>query len=267
MRPVAIVQARLGSTRLPGKVLMPLLGKPMLSHVIQRVRATPSIKEVVVATTDEPKDAPVREFCASAGIACFAGSEQDVLDRFYQAAVKYEADPVIRITADCPFADPGVIERVLDLYRTGKYDHVGVATGAGAAFETEGRFPDGLDAECFSFAALARAWREAKPGTPDREHVTPFIWREPGRFRLGVLRPEKDYSALRWTVDNSDDFRVAERVYEALYDETKVFGMHDILAFLEANPGITQINQGAIGHEGYEALWRDPSSPGTASKK
>lgn len=267
MRPVAIIQARLGSTRLPGKVLMQLHGKPMLWHVVHRVRSTPSIQEVVVATTTEPRDQRVRDFCAEAGIACFAGSEADVLDRFYQTALRHRADPVVRITADCPFVDPGVIERVIDTYKTGGYDHVGVVTGAGAAFETQGRFPDGLDAECFSFAALERAWREATSAA-DREHVTPYIWREPGRFRIGAVRPEQDYSALRWTVDNADDFRVAEAVYGELYSDDRVFGMHDILACLAHHPEITALNQAAIGHEGYEKLWRrEPTTTSQPSNR
>lgn len=245
----------MGSSRLPGKVLMPLLGKPMLWHIVHRVRATPSISDVVVATSVESKDEPLRAYCESAGIPFFAGSETDVLDRFYNAAVQFKADPVIRITADCPFADPEIIERVITMYRTGNYDHVGVVTGAGAAFETRGRFPDGLDAECFGFATLERAWREAT-AKEDREHVTPYIWRVPGRFRLGGIRPEKDYSTLRWTVDTAEDMRVAERMYSALYSETEIFGIHDMLYYLTRHPEVTVINQSAISYEGYGALWR-----------
>ena len=266
MRPVAIVQARLGSTRLPGKILMPLRGKPMLWHIVHRVRSTPSIAEVVVATTDEARDEPVVAFCQSAGIPCFAGSETDVLDRFYQTAKQHRADPVLRITGDCPLADPGVIERVLALFATGKFDHVGVATGAGALHETQGRFPDGLDAECFSFAALERAWKEAT-ATSDREHVTPYIWREPGRFRVGTLRPDADYSQLRWTVDNADDFRFISRVYDALYSESRVFGMEDVLRFLAEHPDASNINQAAIGHEGYDAVWTGSTESTNARRK
>lgn len=255
MRAVAIIQARIGSTRLPGKVLMPLCGQPMLWHVVTRVRAAPSICEVVVATTTEERDEPVRVFCAAAGIPCFSGSEHDVVDRYYQAAVHYQIDPVVRITADCPLVDPGLIERLLMMYATGKFDHVAVAAGAGAAFE-EQRFPNGLDAECFSFAALERACREATT-TSDREHVTPFIWRVPGRFRLGFLKPDADYSMFRWTVDTAEDFQVAERIYEALYDEHRVFDMQDVLRYLERHSDVAAVNQSGIGKEGYEAVWQD----------
>lgn len=266
MPAVAIVQARLGSTRLPGKTLMPLHGHPMLWHVVNRVRSTPSIREVVVATTTELRDEPIREFCATAGIDCFSGSENDVLDRFYQAAVRHNADPVVRVTADCPLMDPGVIEQVLQLYFTGRFDHVGVATGAGAVFETQGRFPDGLDAECFSLAALKRAWREATAKS-DREHVTPYIWQEPGRFRLGTIRPSADYSTLRWTVDNAADFLFAELVYAALYDEKRLFGMQDVLQYLRHHPELTAVNNDAIGKEGYKELWSVESATEVYSDK
>ena len=261
MNPTAIIQARLGSTRLPGKVLRPIQGQPMLWHIVRRVRHTPGLAQVVVATSDQAGDAPIRAFCAEAGIPCFAGSEQDVLDRFYQAAVEYGGDPVIRITGDCPLVDPQVIGRVLALYGTGDYDHVGVATGAGALFLDGGRFPDGLDAECFSHAALEHAWREASRPS-DREHVTPYLWRQPDQFRLGVLKSPADYSRLRWTVDNAIDFQLISRLYEALDRADTIFHMDDILAYLQAHPELTSLNQDLIGQEGYQALWTDsPTHP------
>jgi spore coat polysaccharide biosynthesis protein SpsF len=254
-RPCAIIQARMGSTRLPGKVLKPILGRPMLWYVVQRVRWAPGVTEVVVATSDQPNDEPVRSFCEENGIAVFAGSESDVLDRFYQAAVQYAGDPLIRVTGDCPFVDPQLIGRVLELFATGEYDHVGVATGAGTIFLEGGRFPDGLDAECFRFTALERAWREATE-LSDREHVTPYIWRVPGRFRLGLLKAEEDYSQLRWTVDNEADFALVAQAYEALYREDRPFLMADILRYLAEHPELAATNQAFIGQEGYLEVWR-----------
>lgn len=255
MGPLAIIQARMGSTRLPGKVLKPILGRPMLWHIVQRLRFVPGLSEVVVATSDQPDDEPIRCFCQGNGIALFAGSKNDVLDRFYQAALKYAGDPIIRITGDCPFVDPQVVGRVLELYATSHYDHVGAATGAGAAFLDGGRFPDGLDAECFSFVALERTWREATE-LNDREHVTPYIWRVPGRFQVSVLKAAKDYSHLRWTVDTDADFQLVCQVYEALYREGKPFLMNDILRYLASHPGLAAINESFIGEEGYLELWR-----------
>ena len=257
MHPVAIIQARMGSTRLPGKVLKPILGRPMLWHIVQRLRWVPGVVEVVVATSDQPSDEPIRRFCHEHDIAVFAGSENDVLDRFHQAAVQYAGDPLIRISGDCPFVDSEVAGRLLELYKTGDYDHVGVATGAGAIFLDGGRFPDGLDAECFSFATLERAWREATEPS-DREHVTPYIWRVPGRFRLGVLESEKDYSHLRWTVDNQTDFQLVSQVYEALYRGDKPFLMADILRYLASHPELAAINESFVGQEGYLEVWKLP---------
>ncbi len=259
MNPVAIIQARMGSTRLPGKVLRPLLGQPTLWHIVQRVRQVPGLRQVVVATSDQSGDEPIRRFCQEAGVACFAGSEHDVLDRFYQAAVACSGDPLLRITGDCPFADPQIIGRLLAMYQSGQYDHVGVATGAGAVFLDGGRFPDGLDAECFSFVALARAWQEAVSPS-DHEHVTPYLWRQPNLFRLGLLKSEIDYSRLRWTVDNEVDFHLVAVVYQALYREDVAFLMDDILAYLQANPDLAAMNQSLIGQEGYLALWQ-PDQP------
>ncbi len=255
MRAVVIIQARMGSTRLPGKVLRPIVGHPMLWHIVQRVRQTRGLTEVVVATSDQPSDEPLRAFCRSADIPCFAGSENDVLDRFYRAAKQHDGDPLIRITGDCPFVDPELVGSLIGLYMTARYDHVAVATGAGALYLKGGRFPDGLDAECFSFRALERAWNDAKDPL-DREHVTPYIWRNKDKFRCSHLFGEHDLSALRWTVDNEADFEVVRQVYEALYREGKAFLMEDILRYFVAHPELAATNQSFIGKEGYSEIWK-----------
>jgi spore coat polysaccharide biosynthesis protein SpsF len=251
----AIVQARMGSTRLPGKVLRPLAGRPMLARIVERVRTCPAVANVVVATSDGAGDEPIRQLCATERIDCFAGSEQDVLDRFYRAAVMFHADPVIRITADCPLVDPGLLTKLVALFGMGGYDHVGVATGAGALFLGGGRYPDGLDAECFSAAALERAATEAT-SAPDREHVTPYIWRHKDRFRCGQLTSPVDYSQLRWTVDNEADFHLIARIYEALSRGDRVFGMDDVLQYLAAHPEIAASNESFVGKEGYLDVWQ-----------
>ena len=251
----AIVQARMGSSRLPGKVLRPLAGRPMLGRIVDRVRACPAVARVVVATSDREGDEPIRRFCETSAIDCFAGSELDVLDRFYRAAALYRGDPLIRITADCPLADPQLIAKLVALFAEGDYDHVGVATGAGALFLGQGRYPDGLDAECFSFAAIERAAREAT-SAPDREHVTPYIWRHKELFRCGQLTSPVDYSQLRWTVDNEADFALIARVYEALDAPGRVFGMDDVLRYLAGHPEIAATNQAFVGKEGYLDIWQ-----------
>ncbi|MEN6473605.1 MAG: glycosyltransferase family protein [Syntrophaceae bacterium] len=266
MRPIAIIQARLGSTRLPGKVLRPILGRPILWHIVHRLRCAPGLDGIVVATSELAGDEPIRAFCREEGIACHAGSENDVLDRFYQAALRFAGDPLIRITGDCPFADPALIGRLIDLYKEGAYDHIGVATGAGAIFLDGGRFPDGLDAECFGFAALARAWREATEKS-DREHVTPYIWRNKQIFRCGHLKGETDYSHLRWTVDNEADFTLVTQIYTDLYREDRPFLMQDILDYLTRHPQLSELNRDFIGKEGYGLLWDAGTQTGATGKE
>lgn len=245
----------MGSSRLPGKVLRPLAGRPMLARIVDRVRACPAVGNVVVATSDRDGDEPIRRLCAAERIDCFAGSEPDVLDRFYRAAVTFHGDPLIRITADCPLVDPALLGKLVALFEAGDYDHAGVATGAGALFLGQGRYPDGLDAECFSLAALERAWREAT-SPQDREHVTPYIWRHADLFRCRQLTSPVDYSQLRWTVDNEADFELIARVYDALDRPGRAFGMDEVLRYLAAHPELAATNEGFIGKEGYLDVWQ-----------
>ncbi len=244
----------MGSTRLPGKVLRPILGRPMLSYIVERLRAASGVASVVVATSDQPGDEAVRAFCREESIDCFSGSELDVLDRFYRAAVEAGGDPLLRITGDCPLVDPELVTRLLAMYHSGRWDHVAVATGAGAIFLEGGRFPDGLDAECFGFDVLERAWREAVEAT-DREHVTPYIWRHTDLFRCELLPSRVDHSTMRWTVDNEEDFTLVAAIYGALYRPGRPFGMDDVLGWLSANPALAAGNRAFLGQEGYEDLW------------
>ena len=246
----------MGSTRLPGKVLKPILGRPMLWHIVHRLQFVNELKDIVVATSDLPGDEPIRQFCHTNNISCFPGSENDVLDRFYQAAQQFQGDPLIRITGDCPFVDPKILSELLILYQQSNADHAGVATGAGAIYMEGGRFPDGLDAECIRFSALEKAWREAT-AISDREHVTPYIWRNTEIYHCAVLKGQKDYSHLRWTVDNESDFQLVTRVYEYLFQDEKPFLMEDILHFLAHHPEIADLNRSFIGQEGYQKLWNE----------
>lgn len=255
MNIVAIIQARMGSTRLPGKVLRPLMGKPMLWHIVNRLRYVRGLHDVVVATPDAPADRVIVQFCKDNNIACFAGSENDVLDRYYQADLIHKGDPLLRITGDCPLVDPELVTRLIKFYLSGQYDHVGVAAGAVAIYLETGRFPSGLDAECFSFSALEKAWREAKTKS-DREHVTPYIWRNKDIFRCASLMAKANYADLRWSVDTEADFKLISIIYQALYREGGIFLMKDILDYLAQHPELSEINREFIGREKYEEVWK-----------
>lgn len=254
MHTVAIIQARMSSSRLPGKVLKSIVGKPMLGHIVERLSWVPTINKIVVATSGEITDQPIYEYCNQNSITCYRGNLNDVLDRFYQASQEYKADALIRITGDCPCVDPELVTQLINLFQRGNYDHVGIATGAGAIFD-EGRFPNGLDAECFRFESLDKAWREATEAA-DREHVTPYIWRNKDVFKCGSLKPGKDYSNIRLSVDHIEDFELVTEIFEALYNEKKPFLMNEIIDFLQQKPHLLELNQSFIGKEGYLSLWK-----------
>ena len=243
---VAIIQARMGSTRLPGKVLMDIAGKPMLWHVIERVKRCKKVVSIVVATTTKEEDKAVIELAKKCGVETFAGSEEDVLDRYYQAAKKFNADIIVRITADCPLIDPEVTDKIIRYFieNFGKFDHFGPPKG----------YPEGLDTEVFTFQALEKAWLEAKKPS-EREHVTPYIWCNPDMFKLGKLPSDlkegEDYSHLHWSVDEECDLRFVREVYKRLYREGEIFHMRDVLNLLHEHPELLEINKGLTGYEGY----------------
>ena len=259
-RVIAIIQARMGSSRLPGKVLSLVCDRPMLWHIVDRVRAVRGVAGVVVATSDSSSDDTIYEFCREFQIDVYSGSLNDVLDRFYRCARSHRAEVVLRVTGDCPLFDPEIVSQMLQRFRgEGPFDHMGVATGAGVAgVSGGGRYPDGLDAELTSIDALETAWCEATQPL-EREHVTPFVWKRPERFRVATHFSLVDYSHLRWTVDNQEDLDVIRRIYAALYDPHRHFVMQDVLDFLAAHPEIGQRNQHFIGHEGYKQFWEASS--------
>lgn len=229
-RVVAIVQARVGSTRLPGKVLMPLAGRPMVAHVLERARAIRGVHAVVAAVPDLPVDDPLADICERSGALVVRGSSDDVLARYARAAVKSRADVVVRITADCPLLSPTVSAQVLDRFEDCDY----------ASNTLTRTYPRGLDTEVFSAAALLAANEEASDSA-EREHVTPFIYRRPDRFRLIHVMNDVDLSGGRWTVDTPDDMSFASAVYDCL---GPVFELVDVLALLERNPNIASLNRG-----------------------
>lgn len=236
MRTVAIVQARMTSTRLPGKVLLEVLGRPMLSYQLDRVSRVAAIDRIVIATTTNATDDPIAHFAEDNGFGLHRGSESDVLGRFEGAARAHDADIVVRLTADCPLADPDVIDLVIQRFR-------GAAPACDYATNAIPRsYPAGLDAECFSRAALETAAREATDAY-DREHVTPFLYRNPDRFTLLSVVAGVNLAAERWTLDEPGDFELIRRVLEALYPANPKFRMADALALLDANPDWRALNR------------------------
>ncbi len=238
---VAIVQARMGSTRLPGKVLAEINGRPMLHYTLTRTQQAKKLDGVILATSTGKSDDEVMRFSNEFGVQCFRGSEDDVLDRYYQASRHVGARIIVRITADCPLIDPEIIDQVIDVYEGGDYDYVTNTLPC--------TYPDGLDVEVFSFGALARAWREAK-WLSEREHVTPYIRKHPELFRLGNIMHNEDLSAMRWTVDEPQDLEFVRSVYRHIMRVS--FGMDDVLNLLKREPGLTQINVGIGRNEGYQ---------------
>jgi spore coat polysaccharide biosynthesis protein SpsF (cytidylyltransferase family) len=232
----------MSSTRLPGKVLMDIKGRPMLWHVVHRVCQSKLLDETLVATSDNALDDSIAEFCEQEGIRCFRGSEGDVLDRYHQAARWVGAHAIVRVTADCPLIDPVVLDKVVAVYLDGEYEYVSNAL--------ERTYPDGLDTEVFSFKALEKAWREATLSS-EREHVTPYIWKNEEISRLRQVIQEPDLSSFRWTVDEPEDMQFVRKVYDHLYQPGEIFLMQDVVKLLEGHPGLLAINPGFGTNEGY----------------
>lgn len=243
-RVVAIIQARMGSTRLPAKTLADISGKPLLGHIVDRVKASRTITDIIVATSTDFQDKAILKLAEQYAILGYAGSINDVLDRFYQAASQTDADLIVRITADDPFKDPQVIDSIVAyLLAHSELDYV--------SNTIEPTFPEGLDVEAFTFGALERAWNEAQL-LSEREHVTPYIWKHPDRFSIVNIRHSTNLSALRWTVDYEEDLHFAREVYSRLAYKG-IFLMDDIIALLAAEPGLAKINHGIERNVGYKA--------------
>ena len=260
----AIVQARMGSSRLPGKVLMNIGDQPLLWHVIRRVRAAKSIDQIIVATTENTADAPLREFLDGLNIPTVCGSEIDVLDRFYQAAKQFKADVIVRITPDDPFKDPEIIDHAVQLITaaTSAVDYVSNCSYDGSIPST---YPEGLDIEVLTFPCLEKMWKEAKLPS-EREHLTPYLFNHADRFNILGFQHTTDLSDLRWTIDYEKDLAFAREVYKRLYPVNPLFLMNDILKLLKANPQLCQINAGVVRYEGYRrsvAAERQTSRIGT----
>lgn len=235
MKTVIIVQARMTSTRLPGKVLKQVLGKTLLEYLMERLRRVTLADATVIATTTNDSDLPIVRLCQRLNVPVTRGSEHDVLARYFEAAKLHNADVIVRVTSDCPLIDPQVIDAVIRFYldHRSEYDYVSNSLTQS--------FPYGMAAEVFSFDVLAQASREAV-AEPEREHVSPFIYTRPERYRIGQVVQSENHSHHRWTVDTPEDFDLVRCITEALYPTKPEFDTQDILALLKRHPDWVEIN-------------------------
>jgi spore coat polysaccharide biosynthesis protein SpsF len=240
---LAILQARMSSTRLPGKVLKILQGKPMISHQIERISKSKKIDKLIIATSNEKSDDSLDTIAKSSNVVCFRGSLKNVLTRFYNAAFQYQPKHIVRLTGDCPLIDPEIIDQTISFYLSGNYDYV--------SNSVEATFPDGLDVEIFSFQSLQEAFNEAQLPS-QREHVTSFINSQPDRYQLECFTQSTDLSHLRWTVDEPEDFKFVNEVFKSLYPKNPDFGMHDILNLIKEKPELALINKKFTRNEGFQ---------------
>ena len=239
---VVMIQARTDSTRFPKKVLSIIEGKPMLWHVINRIKKMKS-DEIIVVTTNRKKDDDIATIAKKSKIKCFRGKTNNVLDRFYQASLKFEAEVIVRITADCPLIDPIQSKKVVNAFFKGNYDYVS---------NDSKTIPNGLDTECFSFTALKEAWINSKLKS-EKEHVTPYIWKNPKKFKIFTVhsKDKKNREHMRWSVDYIDDLEFVKEIYSKLYFTKENFSMNDILNLLKKEPKLLKINSNHKKNEGY----------------
>lgn len=242
-RVVGIIQGRLGSTRLRRKVLAPLGDKPMLWHLVRRLRAATTLNDVVVATADNEENRPIVEICNAEGIPCYAGSETDLVDRFYQAGLAFEADALIRVTGDCPLVDPDIVDRMVSWYRwhDGQVDFM--------ANNRPPSYPHGLDVELFSMKALKRQHDEISD--PFQREWFTLNFTDPAMgFRIQNLPFDRDLSSHRWTVDFPEDMELVRQIFAALDRPDRIFHMADVLSLLEKHPELSKINARHVQHHG-----------------
>jgi len=251
MKVVAVLQARTTSTRLPGKVLAQIQGRPMLELMLERVRRAELIDQVIVATSTGKSDNALENLCKHLGVECYRGSLDNVLQRFRGAVRKYGGDHVVRLTGDCPLIDSGVIDATIRFYLDGGYDY--------ASNTMPPTFPDGLDVEVFSRQALESTFEKA--GTAlELEHVTPHMRNHPETFKLGGFQGSRDLSRLRWTVDEPEDLEFVRAVYDALYEKKESFGYLDVLELMEQNEELGQLNNMFSRNEGMRKNQKEGSN-------
>lgn len=240
---VVIVQARMSSRRLPGKVMLPLAGVPMLQRQLERLSRSRMITQRVVATTCNQEDDVIEALCRQMGVEIFRGSEDDVLDRYYRAAESVKADIVVRVTADCPMVDPALLDQVVQQF----LQHaVAYASNVGE----QPSYPNGFEVEVCAFDALATAWRDAQ-WRSEREHVTPYLIKHPELFPRVTQSSPINYASMRVTVDYAEDYAVVNDVFTALFVDNPDFSVGDVVSYIEKHPDVLAPNQHIQRNDGY----------------
>ncbi len=245
----------MGSTRLWGKVLKKIDGKPLLAYLIERLKMVEKISSIIIATTTAEADKSLVDLAKNLGVNSFAGSEDDVLDRYYQACKIFKADIVIRVTGDCPLIDPKVIKKCLDVFLNNQYDYLSNTNPP--------TYPDGLDTEIFTFKALDKAWKNATLKS-EREHVTPYIYKHPKDFSIFNVTNEEDWSNYRLTVDEIEDFNLISRIVTLFKDHWLEFSTKNVIDFLQKNPELLSLNTKFARNEGYQKSLKEDAITGTS---
>lgn len=241
----AIIQARCGSSRFPNKVFALIDGKPLIWHVVHRLNLSKKIDDVIIATTNNKADDDIEKWCNNYCVKCFRGSENDVLNRFYNASLKYPSDVIVRITADDPFKEPKVIDDVINEFLTGKYDYV--------TNNYPPTYPEGLDCEVFSFRLLEEM-EKLSNDSYEREHVTQYIFRNSKKYLIGNVKNTEDYSYLRWTIDTEDDLKMINSVYEHRDKKDGILLMDEIIDIIYKYPEIIQLNSNVARSDMYKGV-------------
>ncbi len=234
MTVIAIIQARMGSTRLPGKVLKEVNGKPLLLHQIERLKRCKKIDKLIIATTTEIQDNVLVDFCNKYNINVFRGSEENVLERYYGAWKKFGGEMIVRLTSDCPIIDPEIVDRLIEYFDANNFDY--------ASNTIERTFPRGLDTEVFSATALENSYENAMLDR-DIEHVTPYMYMNPDKFKLGNYIGDRNHSMYRWTVDTEEDLKLIELLLTAYCGRENDLNLKQAVELMEANPTWFEINK------------------------
>lgn len=240
MKIIGVIQARMNSERLAGKVMLDIMGKPMIWHMYNRLKNSKLLSNVVISTGELVNNAPICKYAQNQNIPYFSGNELDLIDRLYQTAKKFDASAIVRVTADCPLVDPNIVDNLISKFIQ-NHDQFDIVTNCKTR-----TFPHGLDIEIYSTDILKKLWQEIKEPQL-REWFPLYVEKNPSKFRILNITNSTDVSHLRWTVDYSEDFEFIKQIYENLYNENTIFGMDEILHLLKTKPDLSRINSKYVG--------------------